>query len=172
MGVKRLDSRVVGFEWKKEPGEVLIDEKEWSAIGTFLGLSDRETAVCQLLFLGQTRVKIAEGIQVSPRTVRHYMEHIHTKLNVCNRVSLVLRIVQARDHLLSRPPIPNSIEKQISDFSTSIPTASNPTAYGNPSFPPIPTTQPSSFAPKTHLNANPVDSTKDEASANAGQRNS
>lgn len=87
--------------FKGEPGKHLInDERQWQAIADLLELSQRELQVCQGLFEGRTRKDIAIQLEIKDRTVRQYMEQLHSKLKVCNRVSLVLRVVQARDHVI------------------------------------------------------------------------
>ena len=85
--------------WSKDPGDVLVSEHSWREIRLFAGLSKREMEVSRLIFRGRTRAEVAERLNISPRTVRHHMEILHEKLRVRNRVGLVLRIIQLRDHL-------------------------------------------------------------------------
>ena len=73
-------------------------------------MSRREQDVCKLLFDGLTRQKIAEQMDISNRTVRHHMEQIHVKLNVSNRVGVVLKIIQLRDLLSSAPLISSQVQ--------------------------------------------------------------
>ena len=81
------------------PGERLIEPSEWPAIASELGLTTREWQVMILLFQGKTREAIAGELRIKTRTVRQYVEQLHVKLEVQDRVELVLRIVECRDHL-------------------------------------------------------------------------
>ncbi len=91
------------WQWPEQPGKLLISEDEWTNISHILAISEREQEVCRFLFEGITREKIAEQMDIKVRTVRHYLEQLHTKLRVNNRVALVLRIIQVRDALRSVP---------------------------------------------------------------------
>ena len=77
----------------------MLTEAQWTITAQSLKLTKREQQVCQKLFDGHTRNEIAEKLGIKSRTVRHYMEHIHEKLAVSNRVGVVLRIIQMRDQL-------------------------------------------------------------------------
>jgi RNA polymerase sigma factor (sigma-70 family) len=83
----------------ENPGEHLISQRQWHQIAAALGLTPRERQVTQLLFEGLTREEIARKLHLKPRTVRQYLEQIHSKLNVRNRIGLVLRIIAVRDYL-------------------------------------------------------------------------
>ena len=91
------------WRWAEEPGIHLINDSEWKKVSYLLAISEREQEVCRLLFEGITREEIAEKMNIKVRTVRHYLERLHTKLRVNNRVALVLRIIQVRDALKSIP---------------------------------------------------------------------
>lgn len=91
------------WQWSEEPGTHLIYDTQWKKISYLLAISDREQEVCRLLFEGITREEIAERMDIKVRTVRHYLERLHTKLRVNNRVALVLRIIQVRDALKDLP---------------------------------------------------------------------
>ncbi len=80
----------------------LISSEQWADISAAASLSPRECEVIKRLLTGNTRDKIANALQIKPRTVRQHMESIHQKLNVTNRVELVLRIIQIRDTLFER----------------------------------------------------------------------
>ena len=77
----------------------LLTDDQWQQVAEKLGLTDRERDVCALLFQCLTRREIAEQLGIKDRTVRGYMEQIHIKLNVNNRVGIVLRIIETRDSL-------------------------------------------------------------------------
>ena len=85
-----------------KPGSDMLTQMQWTVTAEKLRLTNREREVCQELFEGNTRNKIAEHLGIKPRTVRHYMEHIHQKLAVSNRVGVVLRIIQMRDQITPR----------------------------------------------------------------------
>lgn len=91
------------WQWNEEPGSHLITDAQWKKISYLLGISERECEVCRLLFSGITREEIAKQMGIKVRTVRHYLERLHTKLRVNNRVALVLRIIQVRDGLKRIP---------------------------------------------------------------------
>ena len=91
------------WRWADQPGKRLVTPDQWKKIAYILGISEREQEVCQLLFDGITREEIAKQMDIKVRTVRHYLERLHTKLRVNNRVALVLRIVQVRDSLKDIP---------------------------------------------------------------------
>jgi len=78
-------------------GKRMLTQMQWEFVGEQMRLTAREKEVCQELFDGCTRNEIAESLGIKPRTVRHYMENIHSKLFVSNRVGVVLRIIELRD---------------------------------------------------------------------------
>ncbi len=88
------------------PGSGMLTTSQWDVTADKLRLTRREKEVCKELFEGNTRNEIAEHLGIKPRTVRHYMEHIHQKLAVSNRVGVVLRIIQIRDMINNDPPEP------------------------------------------------------------------
>jgi len=88
-------------------GKEMLTQEQWKVMAQSFRLTARERQVCEQLFDGSTRNEIAESLGIKPRTVRHYMENIHGKLSVRNRVAVVLRIVENRDRQIaanSRPP--------------------------------------------------------------------
>jgi DNA-binding CsgD family transcriptional regulator len=82
----------------------MLTEQQWETTATQLRLTRREKEVCKELFDGYTRNEIADHLGIKPRTVRHYMEHIHQKLAVSNRVGVVLRLIQIRDRISGLSP--------------------------------------------------------------------
>ena len=83
----------------KKPGSEMLSLAQWTVAAQKLRLTNREKEVCKELFDGHTRNEIADHLGIKARTVRHYMEHIHQKLAVSNRVGVVLRIIQIRDQI-------------------------------------------------------------------------
>lgn len=55
-------------------------------------LSPREREIARYLAEGYSTINIGAILGVSPNTVRTYVRRVYTKLNVCSRVELVLRI--------------------------------------------------------------------------------
>jgi len=94
----------------QSPGQHQLSNQQWSDVCREMKMSLREQLVCKLLFDGLTRQKIAEQMEISNRTVRHHMEQIHVKLDVSNRVGVVLRIIQLRDLLSSTPLISSQVK--------------------------------------------------------------
>lgn len=84
------------------PGQDFLAAEDWIAIAGQFGLSQRETCVAILLFEGQSRYAISRRLQCAPGTVRVYIDRLFQKLNVQDRVGLVLRI--ARIHLAINMP--------------------------------------------------------------------
>ena len=97
-----------------KPGSCILTDEQWDMTAEILRLTRREKEVCRELFDGNTRIQIAEHLGIKPRTVRHYMEHIHQKLVVTNRVGVVLRIIQVRDRIAAMnktAPVINTPQK-------------------------------------------------------------
>ena len=84
---------------RDHPGAHLVDRDEWEVIGQGFQLSPRELSVLMLFFEGNPYRQIARELSITPRTVRHHIEHIHRKLAVCDQVELVLAVIEARDEL-------------------------------------------------------------------------
>lgn len=80
----------------------MLSPEQWSEVADFLQLTPREWQVAVLLFEGKTRDSIARHLELSTRTVRQHLERLHVKLDVCDRVGLVLRIIRVRDELAAR----------------------------------------------------------------------
>ena len=85
-----------------QPGKGLVSDTQWSGLELQFKLTKRELEVCQRMFDGMTRQETASLMGIKTRTVRHYMERIHDKMRVSNRVQLVLRIIQFRDILIAK----------------------------------------------------------------------
>ena len=94
-----VESEDCTWNWPEEPSQQLVSPDQWEQIALLLKLSEREQQVCRLLMDGHTRLSIASQLGIKGRTVRQYLEQIHVKLRVNNRVGLVLRIIQVRDSI-------------------------------------------------------------------------
>ena len=97
MGAILVKSMDVEALKDQQTGQSQLSNKQWELVCESLALSNREEFVCRLLCDGHTRAAIAEAMEVTTRTVRHHMEQIHRKLDVHNRVGVVLRLIQVRD---------------------------------------------------------------------------
>ena len=79
--------------------------KVLTALATQIGgatvtkLSMRETQVVRLLYRGHTNREIAEQLKISEKTVKHYMTILMQKLNVRNRLEVVMAAQQIIPHL-------------------------------------------------------------------------
>lgn len=72
----------------------LLTTHEWKEVARASELTPRELRVVQCVFNAGTRLEIAKTLGISEHTVRQHMEQIHRKLDVHNRVGVVLRAVQ------------------------------------------------------------------------------
>jgi DNA-binding CsgD family transcriptional regulator len=85
-------------------------EDAWHELGAALGISRRELQVVRLIFDDEKECSIAADLGISVHTVHTYIERLHRKLDVRDRVQLVLRITQefldlARQPASGIPPI-------------------------------------------------------------------
>ncbi|MBD0333052.1 MAG: response regulator transcription factor [Chitinophagaceae bacterium] len=67
-----------------------LDEPEHSSIKNLLGLNEKEIEFIKLAATEMTYKEIAERMFLSPRTIEGYRDALFEKLNVKNRVGLVL----------------------------------------------------------------------------------
>ncbi|NNC98948.1 MAG: response regulator transcription factor [Gammaproteobacteria bacterium] len=77
----------VGTRVSKKPSDVPF-AKNRQAIET-LGLSARELEVLEHLAQGESNLEIAEGLFVSPSTVKTHLVHLYQKLEVSRRTQAV-----------------------------------------------------------------------------------
>jgi len=78
----------------RNPGEGMISVEDWCELGEYLKLSSRELRVAVLMFEGNSRSQIAQRMVRAPGTVRSYTDRIFAKLNVADRLGMVLRITR------------------------------------------------------------------------------
>ena len=83
--------------WDQKPRDEMVSEIQWQNIAQLARLTRRELEVCKLLFAGYTRQEVADELNIKNRTARKFVEQLHEKLQVTNRASLVLRVIQVRD---------------------------------------------------------------------------
>ncbi len=85
-----------------DPAAEFLSGEDWVRVAVRAKLSTRELMVAILIFEGRTRMQIARRLRCALGTVRVYIDRLFAKLNVQDRVGLVLRIV--RIHLLAPDP--------------------------------------------------------------------
>lgn len=71
----------------------MFSEVAWEAIGQSLHLSKRELEIVRGAFEDRTEFAIAADLHISPHTVHTHVERLHRKLQVTDRVQLVLRVM-------------------------------------------------------------------------------
>jgi len=75
------------------PSSVLLSERAWRLVSRSLGLSVRELQIVRGTFDGRTEAAIGADLGISAHTVHTHVERLHRKLQVPDRVGLVLRIM-------------------------------------------------------------------------------
>jgi DNA-binding NarL/FixJ family response regulator len=87
----------------QNPGADFLSSEDWIAVATRLQLTMRELGVAVLMFEGHTRFQISRRLGCAPGTVRVYIDRLHAKLQVNDRVGVVLRIVRVHWALTQAP---------------------------------------------------------------------
>jgi len=70
----------------------IFSDKEWAQIIDELSLSPRQKEIIQCLLLGDSDKQIANDLHISVPTVRTHLSRLFIKLDVQDRVELILRI--------------------------------------------------------------------------------
>jgi DNA-binding CsgD family transcriptional regulator len=70
----------------------MFSEQAWEKIGRSLRLSGRELEIVRQVFDDRTEFAIANNLHLSTHTVHTHCERLYHKLQVTNRVKLVLRV--------------------------------------------------------------------------------
>ena len=70
----------------------LVSELEWISVREALGLSPRQAQIVRCLLQARGDKQIAEEIGISVPTVRTYMDRLFHKLDVNDRVELVVHV--------------------------------------------------------------------------------
>ena len=68
---------------------------EWRDAATSMSLSRQQVRIIALVMRGKSDKEIAAEMSLSKHTVRTYLNRIFTRLEVGDRIGLVLRIVTA-----------------------------------------------------------------------------
>ena len=71
----------------------MFSEQAWLEIARSLTLSARELQIVRRIFDDHTESTIAADLNISPHTVHTYIERLHRKLAVADRVELILRVM-------------------------------------------------------------------------------
>jgi len=74
-------------------GAAMFSDRAWREITRSLKLSARELQIVRGVFDDRTDCAIAADLGISPHTVHTYIERLHHKLAVADRVELVLRVM-------------------------------------------------------------------------------
>ena len=72
----------------------MLSDTAWREIARSLRLSGRELEILRAIFDDRTESTIARELGISPCTIHTYCERLYRKLNVTDRVRLVLRIME------------------------------------------------------------------------------
>ena len=75
-------------------GAAMFSDQTWLAIADRLRLSGQELKIVQGVFNGRKESAIAMDLGISAHTVHTHFERLHHKLDVADRVELVLRIME------------------------------------------------------------------------------
>ncbi len=71
----------------------IFTEEEWARLAGSLGLSPRQTDVVKCLFRGFADKQTARRLGISVSTIRPHMKTLFMKLNVEDRIELILRVM-------------------------------------------------------------------------------
>ncbi len=75
-------------------GSAILSSDAWARIASSLGLSTREVQIVKALFDDEKESAIAATLGISSHTVHSHVERLHHKLNVHDRLQIVLRVVR------------------------------------------------------------------------------
>jgi DNA-binding NarL/FixJ family response regulator len=102
--IMRADS-LAAQKSRRPLGAAIFSKEAWGEIARDLKLSGRELQIIKDIFDDLTESAIAAHYGVSPHTIHTYSERLYRKLEVTNRVKLVLRIM---DEFLALTTTPGS----------------------------------------------------------------
>jgi len=87
------------------PSVVLLSEKQWSYIQRRYRMSPRELQVAKLVCRGLTNGDVAEKLSVKSGTVKTHLRSIFAKARARNKITLLLRLVDAVAGISGEPGI-------------------------------------------------------------------
>jgi len=74
-------------------GPAVFSDAAWSALGKSLRLTRRELQIVRSVFNDRKEMAIASDLGISAHTVHTHVQRLHHKLEVVDRVSLVMRVL-------------------------------------------------------------------------------
>ena len=101
----------------ENPADGLLSPEHWMTLAQLFELSDRERTVAQLLFDGESREQIAlllrkpDGTNLSPETVRVYIDRLLRKLNVTDPMQMAIRILRVQRDCLADGSVTDSVTR-------------------------------------------------------------
>jgi DNA-binding NarL/FixJ family response regulator len=95
-------SSLDGLLLSENPGVGMISPEDWVNLAQYLQLSARELSVGTLIFEGNSRFQVAKRLNCSPETTRVYIDRLFAKLNVRDRLGMVLRVLRIHLALVSQ----------------------------------------------------------------------
>lgn len=94
----------------EHPEVVLLDEQRWSYLQRRYHMSPREVQVADLVCRGFTNGQIATKLKIKHGTAKTHLRNIYRKLRVRNKITMLLKLVDAAGKFSARkgitPPIP------------------------------------------------------------------
>jgi DNA-binding CsgD family transcriptional regulator len=97
----------------ENPGVGLISPEDWVDVAAHLQLSAREFSVAVLIFEGNSRLQVAKRLKCSPETSRGYIDRVFAKLNVRDRLGMVLRVMRVHLALVAARCQPATSHKNV-----------------------------------------------------------
>jgi DNA-binding NarL/FixJ family response regulator len=79
---------------RRPSGSAMLSDLAWREIARSLKLSPRELEIVRATFDDRKESAIATDLGIAPRTVHTHIERLHQKLEVADRLQLVLRIMR------------------------------------------------------------------------------
>jgi DNA-binding NarL/FixJ family response regulator len=104
------------------PGLDFLSSEEWASVAAKLQLTPRELSVATLLFEGKSRFQVSRRLGCAPGTVRVYIDRLFAKLQVSDRVGVVLRVVRIHWALTQQKQQPFA-QRQVGDTPSTGPLA-------------------------------------------------
>lgn len=91
--MKKTDSPTRLAGRKATSGSAMLSDLAWKTIADSLELSHRQLQIVREVFDDSTEQAIADNLGISQHTVHTHLERIHRKLDIHDRVELVLTIL-------------------------------------------------------------------------------
>ncbi|HVM61995.1 MAG TPA: helix-turn-helix transcriptional regulator [Verrucomicrobiae bacterium] len=88
---------------RQASGSALFSDQTWTEIARSLRLSPREAQILHGVFDDRTELAIAADLNISPHTVHSHVERLYHKLDVADRVGLILLVISEFLRLTAAP---------------------------------------------------------------------